>query len=232
MLTGKQSAPLYFLPLSWWEGRVWVYVRVTSGSLARSQGQPCGCAGVDVQNTDEMGQNKTNLLTRIEDTACSFQSFNFWFSYIEHHLTWINHRLYEISNLQCQECMKSNFLFPFSLKQITFQIKITLQKSISKKNPSLFIFTWKYMQNSIIEWNGALISFPKVWKQCLDIRQQFLDFLSPLYLSSRLQHEEIQKYLPNYWIWTRCKHSLQQYTYQNCRQNTTYIFMLHPSTVP
>lgn len=38
-----------------------VYVWVTSGSLALSQGQPRGCAGVDVQNTDEMGQNKMNF---------------------------------------------------------------------------------------------------------------------------------------------------------------------------
>lgn len=165
----------------------YVCMWVTSGSLALSQGQPCGCAGVDVHNTDERGQNKMNLLTRIEVTACSFQSFNFWFSYIEYHLTWINHRLYKISNLQCEECMRSIFFFPFSLKQIMFQVKITLQKSISKKNPSLFMFTWKYMQNRIIAWNGALISFPEVWKQCLDIRQ-FLDFLSSLHLSPRLQH--------------------------------------------
>lgn len=140
--------------------------------MALSWGQPTmlGYAIFDVQNADEMGKNKLNLLMWIKETACSFSSVHFPFSNIKHHFAWINHGLHKISNLNCQDTIKSAcFWLPFLLSKM-FQVKITLQKFISKKNPSLFKCTHKYMQSRILISNWALIIFPKVWKWCLDSR--------------------------------------------------------------
>lgn len=124
-----------------------------------------------------------------------------------------------------------HFFLPSLLQQIMFQIKITLQKLISKTNPSLFIYT--QMQNRIVSWNWALISFPKFCKAGSWRWTNISGFPSPS--TSCPQGNKMERYFQNCLISTNSKHNLQQYPGQNCRWNRTWKHFLcssHPLLTP